>query len=194
MIRTSIQSTLNRESKSERAAVMDRMRRWIVVTTVAIPVIQAVDILARFLTERGWIFGFVFVLGAPVWLLNFALLAWMARGMLSATSAFAEAKQFTRVGILLLLWVYALGSTLFCWFAEDGDAFRTWQSPAGRLLGVDGSGGHSPQYLQYAQGFGMAGLALGFLALVAAGSVYATIGVRVPVPTPARPAPRSVLD
>ncbi|SUB09511.1 Uncharacterised protein [Nocardia brasiliensis] len=168
---------------------MDRMRRWVVVTTVAIPVIQAVDILARFLTGRGWIFAFVFVLGAPVWLLNFGLLAWMARGMLSPTSTFAEARQFTRVGILLLLWAYALGLTLFCWFAGDGDAFRSWQSPAGRLLGVDDSGRHSPQYLQYAHGFGMVGLALGFLALSGAVSVYTTIGGRVPAPKPARPAP-----
>ncbi|MEU0871698.1 hypothetical protein [Nocardia brasiliensis] len=159
------------------------------MTAVAIPVIQAVDILARFLTEPGWIFAFVFFLGAPVWLLNFGLLAWMARGMLSSTSAFAEAKQSARVGVLLLLWAYALGLTLFCWFAADGGDVRTWQSPAGRLLGVDGSGSHSPEYLQYAQGFGMVGLPLGFLAMVAAASIYATLSGRAPLPKPARPAP-----
>ncbi|MFB8281697.1 hypothetical protein [Nocardia colli] len=158
------------------------------MTVIAIPAIQAVDLLARFLTKPGWIFVIVFMLGSPVWLLSFGLLAWMARGMLSSTSTFAEAKKSTRVGILMLLWTYALGLTLFCWFAADGDDLRTWPSPAARLLGVNGSGSHSPEYLEYAQGFGMVGLPLGLLALSGAVSVYATIGGRVPTPKPARPA------
>lgn len=165
---------------------MSGMRRWAVATVTAILVVQVVDIVARFLVEPGWIFAFLFILGAPLWLVSFALLSWMARGIFSPTSAFAAATKARQAIVLTLLWVYLLGLTIFCWFMSDGGDADDWQSPAGRLLGVDGYNSHTPDYLNQAQSLTMPALGLGFLALFTATIVYATIS------TPARTAEPAV--
>ncbi|MFE9580034.1 hypothetical protein ACFYO1_26860 [Nocardia sp. NPDC006044] len=156
------------------------------VTATAILVVQVVDIVARFLVEPGWIFAFLFVFGAPLWLVSFALLAWMARGICLPTSAFTAATKMRQAVVLTLLCGYLLGLTIFCWFMSDGGDADDWQSPAGRLLGVDGYNSHTPEYLNQAQTLAMPALGLGFLALFTATIVYATIS------TPARTAESAV--
>ncbi|MEV6558081.1 hypothetical protein AB0M22_20365 [Nocardia sp. NPDC051756] len=163
------------------------MRRWAVATATAILIVQVVDILARFLVEPGWIFAFLFFLGAPLWLVSFALLGWMARGMFLSTSAFAAATKVRQSIVLTLLWTYLLGLTTFCWFMSDGGDADDWQSPAGLLLGVDGYNSHTPDYLNQAQALAMPALALAFLALFAATIVYATISTPAETAEPAVP-------
>lgn len=166
---------------------MSGMRRWAVVTAAAILVVQVVDIVARFLVEPGWIFAFLFVLGAPLWLVSFGLLGWMARGISLSASAFAAATKVRQIIVLALVWCYLLGLTIFCWFMSDGGDADDWQSPAGRLLGVDGYNSRTPDYLNQAQDLAMPALGLGFLALFAASIVYATISIPARATEPAVP-------
>ncbi|MEV0293648.1 hypothetical protein [Nocardia sp. NPDC050710] len=137
--------------------------------------IPAVDVAARSLATPGWIFAFVFLLGAPVWLLSFVALVWIASDMLSADSAFAAAPKAHRMIVLGLLWAYLVGLTIFCWFMSDGGDADDWQSPAGRVLGADGYNSATPEYLNEAQEFAMPALVTAFAALLAAVIGYAIV-------------------
>ncbi|WP_069167230.1 hypothetical protein [Nocardia altamirensis] len=159
-------------------AVMDGMRTWAVVTAAAVLVVQVVDLAARLLVDPGWIFVFLFVFGAPVWLMCLAASGWMARGMFSATSSFAAAGTVGRSVVLTLLWVYLVGLTAFCWFMPDGGDADDWQSPAGRLLGVDGYNSRTPEYLNVAQSIAVPAMGIGLVALFAASIVYASLSSR----------------
>ncbi|MEV0030190.1 hypothetical protein [Nocardia sp. NPDC050793] len=154
---------------------MGGTRTWTAVTGAALLVIPALDVVARFLGTPGWIFVFVFYLGAPIWLISFVALVWMASGMLSRDSAFAAAPQAHRAIVLGLLWVYLVGLTFFCWFMSDGGDADDWQSPAGRVLGVDGYNSSTPEYLNRAQEFAMPALGTAFAALLAAVIGYAIV-------------------
>ncbi|MFI6996442.1 hypothetical protein [Nocardia sp. NPDC050175] len=160
------------------------MRKWTVVTAAAILAVQVLDLAARLLVAPGWIFAFLFVFGGPVWLLSFAVLGWMAHGMFSATGAFAGAAKFPRIVVLTLLWVYLVGLTIFCWFMSDGGDADDWQSPAGRLLGVDGYNSRTPEYLNQAQALAMPALGIAFVALFVASIVYAATSSRAAAPRP----------
>ncbi|MEV2226896.1 hypothetical protein AB0E01_44765 [Nocardia vinacea] len=142
-------------------------------TGVAILVIPVLDVAARFLAEPGWIFAFVIMLGAPVWLIAYFMLARMAIGMLSPNGVFANATKAARVSMTILLWVFLLSVTMFCWFVPDGGDADDWQSPAGRLLGVDGYNSNTPEYLNHVQTIGWLALPVGVVTLTTAGSVYA---------------------
>lgn len=112
---------------------------------------------------------------APIWLASFVALGWMARGMFSAASAFAAAAKAPRIIVTTLLWVHLAGLTIFCWFMSDGRDADDWQSPAGRLLGVDGYNSLTPEYLWQAERIAMPALCVACLALLAAVIVYGIV-------------------
>ncbi|WP_330231190.1 hypothetical protein OHA40_01080 [Nocardia sp. NBC_00508] len=140
---------------------------------MAILVIPALDVAARFLAEPGWIFAFVIMLGSPIWLIGYFMLARMAIGMLSPNGVFAKATKAAQVSVRILLWVFLLSVTMFCWFVPDGGDTDDWQSPAGRLLGVDEYNSDTPEYLNHAQTIGWLAFPVGVAALTTAGIVYA---------------------
>ncbi|SNY76478.1 hypothetical protein SAMN04244553_0719 [Nocardia amikacinitolerans] len=157
---------------------MSATRVCVAVTGAAVLVIPALDVAARFLATPGWIFAFVFYLGAPIWLLSFGALIWMSSGMLSRTSAFATAPKAQQWIVAGLLWAYMLGLSIFCWFMSDGGDADDWQSPAGRLLGADGYNSDTPEYLNRAQDIAMPALGAGLVALLAAVIGYAIVAGR----------------
>lgn len=147
-----------------------------VITGVAIVVVPAVDLLARLMATPGWIFAFMFVLGAPVWLVVFAILIWFAFGMMRPYGAMATAARRWRVAMMVQLWLFVAGLTFFCLFMSDGGDADDWQSPAGLLLGVDGYNSRTPEYLNIAQALSVPALCVGFVALSIAVVLRVVIG------------------
>lgn len=153
---------------------LDSMRVSTVITGAAILLVPLVDAAIRLATP-GWILAFVFLYGAPIWMLVYAALIWMACGLFSSTSSFAEAPRTPRAIVLTLLWVYLAGLTFFCWFMSDGGDADDWQSPASLLLGVDGYNSSTPEYLNRAQELAVPALLIGLAAVLAAMIGYGVV-------------------
>ncbi|QLY32808.1 hypothetical protein H0264_11640 [Nocardia huaxiensis] len=148
---------------------------WMRFTAIAMLVIPVLDVLVRFTVPGGWIFAFVFFLGAPVWLLAYGLLFWMSLGMLRSDSTFAAAPKAPRTIIATLVWAYLACMTFFCLFMSDGGDADYWQSPGGHLFGVELYDSSAPEFLRTAEDLAVRGLPLGFLALLAAAICYGVL-------------------
>lgn len=148
------------------------------VTAVAIIVVVPLDLLLRLTVSPGWIFAFLFVLGAPVWLVVVAVLGWIGYGLLAPASVFGTATGPARPALLCLLWAYLITLTYFCLFMSDGGDADDWHSPASRALGVDGYNSATPEYLNRAQELAIPSLLASFVILVGAAATYGWVTIR----------------
>ncbi|MGI5216946.1 hypothetical protein [Nocardia sp. CA-290969] len=153
-------------------------RAWAVSTGVAILLIPLVVIAVRVQISMGWIFAFVFIYGAPIWLGCFAAQLWIALELFTPDSAFHLGPRSSRRLVYGLLWVYLATLTFFCLFMSDGGDADDWQSPAGHFLGVDGYNGNTPEFLWRAEAVAMPSLLVSWGSLFGAAVVYGVTVLR----------------
>ncbi|WP_280433946.1 hypothetical protein [Nocardia carnea] len=153
-------------------------RVWRVTTGVALLCVPVLMVAVRMNISMGWIFAFVFIYGAPLWLGSAAVLVWITLGLFTPGSAVETAAPLPRRLLYGLLWLYLATLSFFCLFMSDGGDADDWQSPAGHFLGVDGYNSSTPEYLRQAEAAAFPSLVVSWAALLAAAITYGVIVAR----------------
>lgn len=151
---------------------------WRVTTGVALLSIPLLMVAVRLNISAGWIFAFVFIYGAPLWLGSVAVVIWIVLGLFTPGSAVETAGPRIRGLLYGLLWLYLVTLSFFCLFMSDGGDADDWQSPAGHFLGVDGYNSNTPEYLWRAEAAAFPSLVVSWVALLAAAILYGVVVVR----------------
>lgn len=153
-------------------------RVWAVTNGVAILLVPLLVIAVRLQISMGWVFAFVFIYGAPIWLGCFAAQLWIALDLFTPDGRLREGPPIARRLVYGLLWVHLATLTFFCLFMSDGGDADDWQSPAGHFLGVDGYNSNTPEFLWRAEAVAFPSLLVSWGALFGAAIVHAVIAIR----------------